>query len=177
VTDPSEVPQLLELNPDQRSRLFKILTKVLEAKPHLYAALPVQTVHADYLSPNILLEQDRVVGILDFEFATHDLRLIDYICGLNHFALFPWKDGDHWSFVQAFNMGYGEHILLTPEEASALTTAWSLQRVSSIFYWTGWLREGKATHQSVVDAVAETLLLEDWFEDNSAQLLSYSQLA
>lgn len=172
VADPLEVSQSLMLNPNQQVRLLKTLTEVVEAKSSLYTTLPVQTVHADYLSPNIVLEQDQVVGILDFEFATHDLRLMDYICGLDHFALFPWKDMAYWDFVRVFCMGYAEYVSLTVEEVQALLVAWRLQRASSIIYWTGWLREGKATHQSVIDAVTETLVLEDWFQDNTAKLLS-----
>jgi len=173
VTDALKVPQSLLLNPNQQARLHNTLMGVLEAKSRLYTTLPVQTVHADYLSSNIVIEQDQVVGILDFEFATRDLRLMDYICGLDHFALFPWKSVSHWDFVQAFYTGYSEYISFTPEEVQELPNAWLLQRASSIIYWTGWLREGKATYQSVVDAVTETLLLEDWFKDNSDKLQSY----
>lgn len=177
VRDPLEVPQSLALSGYQQARLVKTLTKVLEAKLHLYTTLPVQTIHADYLSLNILLLENRVVGVLDFEFATTDLRLMDYICGLDHFALFPWTKVPHWEFVQAFSAGYNEQVSLTRLEAEAMTMVWRLQRASSIVYWTGWLREGKVTHQSVVDAVTETLLLEDWFEDNVTELLNYSNLA
>ncbi|MCY7282861.1 MAG: phosphotransferase [Cyanobacteria bacterium CAN_BIN43] len=143
----------------------------------MYTTLPVQTIHADYLSPHVLLESNRVVGVLDFEFATKDLRLWDYICGLDHFALFPWQEKTQWQLVQAFSAGYSEQVSLTRQEAEALTLAWRLQRASSIVYWTGWLREGKVTHQSVVKAVTETLLLEDWFEDNATKLLNESNLA
>ena len=177
VTDPLKVPQSLALNPEQQARLVKTFTEVLAAQPHLYTTLPVQTIHADYLSPHVLLESNRVVGVLDFEFATKDLRLWDYICGLDHFALFPWQEKTQWQLVQAFSAGYSEQVSLTRQEAEALTLAWRLQRASSIVYWTGWLREGKVTHQSVVKAVTETLLLEDWFEDNATKLLNESNLA
>lgn len=177
VTDPLEVPQSLALTPNKLARLVKTLTEVLEAQPHLYTTLPVQTIHADYLSPHVLLEENRVIGVLDFEFATKDLRLWDYICGLDHFALFPWKEEPHWQLVQAFSAGYSEQVSLTRREAEAMTMAWRLQRASSIVYWTGWLREGKVSYQSVVKAVTETLLLEDWFSDNATKLLNESNLA
>ena len=176
VPEPLEVPQALALAPEQQARLVKTLTEVLEAMPNLYKTLPVQTIHADYLSFNILLESNQVVGVLDFEFATRDLRLVDYICGLDDYAMFPWKEAPRWEFVEAFSAGYAEHISLIESEARALTMAWRLQRASSIVYWTGWLREGKLTHQRVVDAVLETLLLEDWFNDNATELLSYINL-
>ena len=172
VSDPLEVPQSLALNPNQQARLVKTLTEVIEAKPQLYTKLPVQTTHADYLSPNILIEDNQVVSVLDFEFATTDLRLMDYICGLNHFALFPWKEVSHWEFVQAFSTGYNEQASLTRLEAEAMPIVWRLQWASCIVYWTGWLREGKVTHQSVADGVTKTLLLEDWLENNAAELLT-----
>lgn len=174
VTDPLEVPQSLALTQNQQARLVKTLTEVLEAQPHLYRTLPVQTIHADYLSPHILLEENRVVGVLDFEFATMDLRLWDYICGLDHFALFPGKKAPYWEFVQALGAGYSEQVSLTRLEAEAMPLVWRLQWASSIVYWTGWLREGKVTLQSVVDGVTKMLLLEDWLEDNATELLLVS---
>jgi len=45
----------------------------------------------DYLSFNILLSENQVVGVFDFEFATRDLRLVDYICA-SMTMLFPWKE-------------------------------------------------------------------------------------
>lgn len=172
VADPLEVTQLLGLTSNQEAHLIKTLTEVISASPYLYKTLPVQTIHADYLSANILLEDDQVVGILDFEFATIDLQLMDYICGLDHFTSFPWQELPRWEFIQAFSAGYRENILLTPLEVEAITTAWRLQWASSIVYWTGWLREGKGSQQSALDAVAKLLLLEEWFEDKATALLN-----
>lgn len=173
ITDPLEVPQLLKLNAMQQQSIIKMLTEVVEAAPRLYETLPVQVTHADYLCPNVLVAENRVVGVLDFEFATSDLRLIDYIAALDHFCRFPWKEVPLWEFVQAFSAGYAQHISFTQLELEALTLVWRLQRASCIVYWTGWFLEGKVTHQSVVDAVTNTLLLEDWLKENIANLLSY----
>lgn len=174
VKDPLDVPELLGLNAKEQARLVKTLTEVLEAKPRLYSTLPVQTTHADFLCPNILLNDNQVVGVLDFEFATRDLRLMDYICGLEHFAIFPRKEAPRWEWVQAFRTGYAKYVSLTRAETEALAMTWRLQRASCIVYWTGWFYEGKATHQSVVDAVLEIILLEDWLEDNTTEILNYS---
>jgi len=173
ITDPFEVPKLLGLNLDQHVRFVKTLTEVLEVQPWLYTTLPLQTIHADYLCMNILLENNKVAGVLDFEFATNDLRLMDYIAALDHFALFPWHKEFYWEFVQAFSTGYNEQLTLVESERDAMTITWRLQRLSSIVYWTGWLLEGKATHQSIVDGVTEMLLFEDWLKNNATTLLKY----
>jgi homoserine kinase type II len=91
--------------------------------------------------------------------------------------MFPWRQDPRWEFLEAFSTGYAEHILLTYQEVEAMITAWCLQRVSSIIYWAGWLREEKVTHQKVVDAVTDTLLFEDWLEGNATKLLSYIKWA
>jgi len=62
VPEPLEVPQALALAPEQHAS-SETLTEVLEAMPNLYKTLPVQTIHADYLSFNILLSENQVVGV------------------------------------------------------------------------------------------------------------------
>jgi Ser/Thr protein kinase RdoA (MazF antagonist) len=168
---PLEVPKLLKLTLMQQERVVKTLTEVIEAAPNLYKVLPVQTTHADYLSPNVMLLENRVVGVLDFEFATSDLRLMDYVAALDHLTRFS-GEAPSWEFVKAFSAGYAKHVCLSQLEVEALTLVWRLQQASCIVYWTGWLCDGKVTHQSVVDAVARMLLLEDWFEENTATLIS-----
>lgn len=178
VPDPLKVPQFLNLSDTQQNRLLQTLTEVSEANIPLYQTLPIQTIHADYLPPNLLYVDDftenkstsRVVGILDFEFATRDLRLMDYLCGLEHFAQFPWQDKSHWEAVKAFHRGYKQYVSLINLEVEAIATVWRLQWVSSIIYWTGWFREGKVTHQSIANGVSKMLLLEDWLKNNTAKL-------
>lgn len=92
MSDPLTVVQILSLGLEEQRRVSQLLSEAIEPAPHLYATLPIQTIHADYVTPNILVENDRVVGILDFEFATRDLRLLDYLSSLDQFASFPWKD-------------------------------------------------------------------------------------
>ncbi len=170
VTDPLVALQSLELPLKEQHYIIKFLTKVIETAPNLYKTLPIQTTHADYLSPNILLIENRVVGVLDFEFATSDLRLMDYVATLDHFTRFSWQETPHLEFVQTLSAGYSKYISLIPAEVEALALVWCLQRASCIIYWTGWFLEAKATHQSVVDAVTNTILLEEWFEENTTNM-------
>jgi len=172
VTDPLAITKSLPLDENQRRRLERTFIEVLEVKPHLYATLPLQIVHADYLCCNVLIEGEQVSGVIDFEFATVDLRFMDFIAGLDHFA-FPWK-APRWDFVEAFITGYNQSVLLTLQELEALSLVWRLQRASCLVYWTGLLYEEKATLKSVVDAVVDTLHLEDWLKQ-SGNLRCYFQ--
>lgn len=159
---PLDVPRILELEYSQQERITKSLIELIEMAPSLYKTLPLQTTHADYLCPNVLVNENQVVGVLDFEFATYDLRLLDYVAALDHFTR-PSKQIPNKERIKAFSTGYAKHISLSQSEIDKLTLAWRLQQASCIVYWTGWLLEKKVTHQSVVDGVIKMLQLEDWF--------------
>lgn len=162
---------MLNLGLEEQRHLDRLLNEVIEVAPHLYTTLPVQTIHADYITPNILVENDRVVGILDFEFATRDLRLLDYFTSLSQFTSFPWKEVLFEDIVRAFSKGYRACSFPTTIEMEAAISVWKLQNASSLVYWTGWLIEGKVSHQKVVNAVVETLRFKTWLESNQRKLL------
>ncbi len=171
IRNPLTVGQILSLGLEEQERFSQLLSEAIEAAPYLYATLPIQTIHADYITPNILVENDRVVGILDFEFATRDLRLLDYLSSLDQFASFPWKDDLFEEIVRAFSRGYRACSYLTVAEMKAAIAVWKLQRASSIVYWTGRLLQGKGNRQQIADAVMETLRFETWLESNQRRLL------
>lgn len=171
VKDPLTVPKMLSLGLEEQIEFSHLLQEVVETASHLYKILPIQTIHADYITPNILVESNRVVGILDFEFATRDLRLLDYLSCLDQFASFPWKEERFDDIIRAFSKGYRACSSLTTAEMEAAISVWKLQRASSLVYWTGWLIEGKGSHQNVVNAVLETLRFETWLESNQKGLL------
>ncbi|MBD2094663.1 phosphotransferase [Trichocoleus sp. FACHB-591] len=171
VSDPFTVPQLLQLGLEEQRHLNQLLNEAIESSPELYATLSIQTIHADYITPNILVNQDQVVGILDFEFATRDLRLLDYMSSLDQLASFPWQEVLFEEIVRAFSTGYQALSLLTLAEMRAAISVWKLQRASSLVYWTGWLVEGKGSRQKIVDAVVETLRFETWLQSNQRKWL------
>lgn len=171
VKEPLNIPQILHLGVSEQTRLSQMLNEAIAAAPDLYATLPIQTIHADYITPNILVENDRVVGVLDFEFATRDLRLFDYLSSLDQFASFPWKEVQFEDIIRAFSHGYQACSALTVAEMQATILVWKLQRVSALVYWTGRLITGKGSRQQLVNAVMETLRFETWLESNQQQLL------
>lgn len=172
ITNPLEVPQLLDLEISQQKRLVKILAKIMETTPKLYKTLPSQTTHADYLSPNILIKDNRVAGIIDFEFATYDLRLLDFVAALDHFCRIG-NEVPIWEKIEAFSRGYKKYISLSRLEVEALISVWRLQQANCIVYWTGWLQEGKVTYESVLNGINKMFLLEDWLGENAVKLLGF----
>jgi homoserine kinase type II len=157
VRDVEKIPAIVNLDSKQHTHLCKLFSEVLETAPSIYQSLPIQTIHADYLSLNVLIECDRVVGILDFEFATRDLRLVDFICGLDDYAMLPWSTISRWEFIKEFSAGYAKACRLSLLEINAIPKVWRLQRSSSLVYWSGWLLEGKVSLEKLRHAIAQTL--------------------
>lgn len=117
-----------------------------------------------------MIADNRVVGIIDFEFATYDLRLLDFVAAIDHFTRIG-NQAPAWERIEAFSNGYKNYICLSKLEIEALISVWRLQQANCIVYWTGWLLEGKVTYESVLDAVMKMFLLEDWLGENAVKLL------
>src|SRR5262249_47795620 len=68
-------------------RLVQLLHHVEEHVPTLYTTLPQQIIHGDFDPSNVLMEGDRILGLLDFEFSGQDLRVADLLIPLTWWPL------------------------------------------------------------------------------------------
>ena len=143
-SQPQNLPQILKLGLEEELLLRQTIEELIEIVPSLYADLPQQTIHADYISANILVEENTVMGILDFEYATYDLRLLDFLGSLAELASVPWRCTNFDDRVKHFSQGYQENMVLDPLEIEALPIVWQLQKISTLIYWTGCLLENQA---------------------------------
>ena len=78
--------------------------------------LPMETwpsvpIHGDFTPWNLLYEEDRLTGLLDFELSRHDHRVADFSLS--------WR-GKYDELIE----GYEEVSPLSPEERSAITPIW-----------------------------------------------------
>lgn len=69
----------LPLDQDSRVRLLELMDRACITIPKLYGALPQQVIYSDYDGSNVLLEGNRVTGIVDCEFTHVDLRALDLV--------------------------------------------------------------------------------------------------
>jgi homoserine kinase type II len=97
-----------------------------------YAALPRGPVHADLFRDNVLFEDDRLSGILDFYFAGCDTFLFDVGVCLNDWCV-ALDSGRHDAVrAAAFLAAYQSVRQFTPEERSLLP---ALQRAAALRFW------------------------------------------
>jgi len=75
-----------------------------------YRALPATVVHGDYHPANLKLVRGRVVGLFDWDWASHQPRMVDLADGLLFFCALrdaPVVAGDIWSLTSAFHIDAG----------------------------------------------------------------------
>ncbi len=72
-----------------------------------YRALPSTVVHGDYHPANLKFVRGRVVGLFDWDWASHQPRMVDLADGLLFFCAVrdaPVVAGDIWSLTSAFSI-------------------------------------------------------------------------
>jgi len=175
VPDPRALAGELKLDTDTAQALDALIADVTESSASLSPDLPRQITHADYLWPNLLFRDGLVSAVLDFEFATHDLRAFDFAGSLYHFGMLPWKDDEGWDLLEAFGNGYGEQVSLTEAESEALPLLLRWQRLGGLIYWAGVCRQGLTSRESLREAVEENLELEKWLAAHGRELTERSR--
>jgi homoserine kinase type II len=124
----SEVDRLLS----ERARLAALRDR--------FAALPAQWIHGDIVFNNAVAQDDRIVGLLDFEFSTVDARAMELAVILGEF---PEADGERaLKRIGLFCSGYGSAVRLTGEELEMLPELVKLRMMDVFLHFAGRLLEG-----------------------------------
>ena len=171
VTDPLEMAKTLPDGTGTLARTEAVIGRVLDSAPALYDRLPIQVIHGDFYAGNILFNGDLVSGVLDFEFVRSDIRVFDFVAGLDSFCFRRGnKDFDRKS-AAAFSRGYAYAIKQTSGEIEALPELVRYRAVRLLVHCTGRWREGRASEADVRRAIMMTLTLEDWLSASSTALV------
>jgi len=160
VSDPVAMVEELPLELNVRTRIAHVVGTVAVIVPDLYQSLPCQIVHRDYAASNVLIDGERVTGVLDFEFAGRDLRAIDLARGLCQFTTAPWSHPEGRRRAIAFISGYRERVTFRADEVDALPDLMRLYRIVSPIQREGRRRQGLASATDV-QARADALLRQD----------------
>lgn len=114
----------------------------------LYARLPQAVIHADMFRDNVLFDEDRVSGVIDFYYACHDYLLFDLavICNDWTFDHAGQYVPEHW---QAFAAAYDRRRTLTDAEHAGWP---AMLRAAALRFWASRLidyhfpMDGDVTH-------------------------------
>lgn len=171
VPDPLALPGELPLAATEAARLRATLEELLALVPGLHGRLPRQIIHSDLVRTNALVLGGRVSGLLDFEFASPDLRAMDFAVGVWGFSSWAWGTGREWPLIEAFAGGYGRRVTLEASELESLPALLRLRDATSLVFWAGRRRQGLATEDDVAGRATGLLGLDDWLRAHGEELV------
>ncbi|WP_338551464.1 phosphotransferase [Paenibacillus sp. KS-LC4] len=118
------------------------------------AKLPHQWIHGDLNFSNSVARGDAVVGLLDFEFCTVDVRAMELAVVI--VDLIDWADEGQLERIASFCEGFGAELRLTEEEANAIPLLLKLRMLDvTLHFMTRWreqLDEAEILHKIVIQA-------------------------
>lgn len=170
VPDPLAAIKELPIEDDVCQRLRGGYEWLMRHIPGIYARLPQQLAHEDCGPDNMLLEGERVTGVLDFEFCTRDLRVMDLTVALSWWPVRHFGTGDEWPIIRALVRGYTRHIALTLEEIEVIPTLFQLRAYTSLIHRLGRYRQGLSPLEAVIERASAALEREDWLQAHGARL-------
>jgi homoserine kinase type II len=147
-----------------------------------HRALPYLIIHGDYYAGNLLFESDRIIGVVDYDKARWQPRVVELAEALIYFASPRAGHLQHliypgflnWEPFFHFLQGYGQAAVLKEEEMGALPdyvrSIWlsmSLKRL---------LEEGSRPTEAL-EALQEVLALCNWAEANANQMVEAAHAA
>lgn len=171
VPDPRAAIGELALPDEALRRLLADYDALLERIAPLYASLPRQLCHEDTDPSNLLMEGERVTGVLDWEFCALDLRPTDLVVALTWWPVERFGTGEEWPIMAALLRGYARHRTLQAAEVAAIPTLFQLRAYTSLIHRLGRQREGLSPMEHVLWRAQAALERADWLQANSKRLI------
>ncbi len=158
--------------PRSLGRLGMLLDDLTTALTQFDERFPRQLIHGEFYPGNVLMDGDRVSGILDFEFSGPGVRVMDLAVGLSAFALSEWRrGGEDLPLVERFVAGYRRWVRPAPAEIAALPTLLRLREATSFVHWLGRHSQGLTTDADVADRADRLLRLDDDLSTHGEELV------
>lgn len=174
VSDPLLAVEQLPIDREQAKQIRTFLSDVIKSVPHLYSQLPQQLLHRDYDPGNILLDQQHVTAVLDFEFAGRDIRVLDLCVALSWWPVNLLGTGKEWDLIDAFGTAHTRHVALSEEELLAFPTVFRLRDATSFVNRMGRYLAGMGTEIGIQGRVQHSLWREAWLSVHQQTLLEHA---
>lgn len=135
-----------------------------------YPSLPQQVCHNDFAPPNILMRDERVAAILDFEFACPAARALDVAMALRMIMQLDSNPANPWALAEHFCRGYGEWIKLTPQEIAAMPQLIGLRTAIPLIWAIS--KPEPPSHTSLEQAIRRMQASKAWLNQHQGQLIA-----
>jgi homoserine kinase type II len=160
----NEPPAAFEPFADALRSLERELIDIRRQLPAL-RLLPHQLVHGDLNASNLLGAPDgTIAAILDFEFVTHDLRVMESAVALSDLLQPERSVAAMRESVWAFLEGFGSELRLTAAELDALPVLLKLRRLDVFLHFLGRYWDGVDEADVLQNQIHNALRVTVWLE-------------
>jgi homoserine kinase type II len=159
--------ELLSSRTGELQQLLRLRGQLLDLKPRI-AALPHQWIHGDIVFTNSLCEGDRIVGLLDFEFCTVDVRVMELAVVLSEFP--EEEEGTALERTALFCRGFGSAARLTMDEIALLPELMKLRMMDVFLHFARRYAEGLDPEQVWDGQIVRASYVCEWIDRNLDKL-------
>ena len=168
---PEPLDALEDLGAEQRRAARELIARVETEHDALAGSLPRQIVHGDFAYGNVLVDDHAVTGVIDFEFASADVRAADLACALYVTAVRSGED-QRWRLLEALAAGYRRSLALDPVEAAAIPALMRRRNAFGVIHWLGRQRQGIASPDEPLARIARGLMLSAWLDEHAPRVVA-----
>lgn len=174
---PSRLMELCASPPETLTACAAQLAQLREELPGLFEALrgmdqlPHQLVHGDVNASNVLADsQGRICAILDFEFATWDLRVMELAVPMSDMLTMDKSEAWMWKAQARLVEGFREKVELTAQELRAIPHLILLRSLDVVMHFISRMMEGTDEPRVAVEQIVKLKQRMDWMRLNERQL-------
>lgn len=128
--------------------------------------LPKALIHGDLHYDNVLVENGKVTGLLDFEFAAFDWRAMELAICLSKYA----GEEQAMDYFDKFISGYVQKGVLTPQEIEVIPDLINLRILSNVVYFVGRHLGGEDDISSLTKRIANYCARVEWVKANAQNI-------
>lgn len=157
---------------DTATRMTQETLDIIERCQNKYkTSLPTQLIHGDLHYDNVLVnkEEEKVTGLLDFEFCSFDWRALEMAISLSKYA---GEEPDAMPYFDDFIDGYSETGTLTLEEARAIPDLINLRILSNVVYFCGRSVAGEDDISSLTTRIENYEKRVNWIKEHGDQIVT-----
>ncbi|CAN7441781.1 phosphotransferase [Paenibacillus sp. LjRoot56] len=138
---------------------YEEMISFVEQKKLEWMDLPKQLVHHDLLIYNLLSKENKIHGVLDFDFTSHDISFMEFTISLNH--VIQLTNGS-WDMTEAFIKGYSKFRKCTYQEINQLELLTRIYHIAVLHIYIGQHYSGKNIEQNFNYILSQFQLRNEW---------------
>lgn len=164
-------PEPFSVQCEELLYIFERFSALYQAIPSL-RKLPHQLVHGDINGSNMLVdEQGQITSVLDFEFITRDLRVMEMAVCLSDLIDPALPKADLKRNCAAFFKGYQQFVQLKEAEVQVLPLLIELRRLDVFIHFLGRYADGVDPQGVLIDIIQNTFVKTKWLHEHSNELV------